>query len=362
MIRLNDLYALHKPLEDKFTEVFDRTLKTSRFIGGEAVACFERQFAVSSNAEQCIAVANGTDAIEIALRALNLQVGDEVIVPSLTWISTAEAVTNLGGTPVFADCETDSYSVDANSVAKLISEKTVGIIVVHLHGSEVDTETIGRICNLNKLWFIEDCAQAHLLNKYSSSMGKHSIACTYSFFPGKNLGAFGDAGAITTNNDRLAETCRLIANHGTKDKVHHYFPGRNSRMDTFQAEVLLIKLEHLSHWTEKRRSIASQYEQILSSVKQIDVFKKTGRESVYHQFVIGVKDRDVVRNSLLTTGIETGIHYATPLPLLDAYVGSTGAWQVALTHSQKMISLPCHPHLTDDEISKVCSTLIRLVT
>ena len=200
MIRLNDLYALHKPLEKEFFKVFDQTLKASRFIGGEAVTFFEQQFAAMCDTEHCIAVANGTDAIEIVLRALNLKAGDEVIVPSLTWISTAEAVTNLGGTPVFADCESTSCNIDVDSVANFISEKTVGIIAVHLHGSEADTDGLSTICASNKLWLIEDCAQSHLLNKYSCSVGKHSVACTYSFFPGKNLGAFGDAGAITTNN------------------------------------------------------------------------------------------------------------------------------------------------------------------
>jgi len=282
-------------------------------------------------------------------------------VPSLTWISTAEAVTNLGGTPVFADCESTSCNIDVDSVANFISEKTVGIIAVHLHGSEADTDGLSTICASNKLWLIEDCAQSHLLNKYSCSVGKHSVACTYSFFPGKNLGAFGDAGAITTNNDSLAETCRLVANHGTKDKVHHYFPGRNSRMDTFQAEVLLIKLDHLDNWTEKRRSIAAQYEQRFSGVTQVDVLKKPHCESVYHQFVVGIKNRDDVRNKLFSYGIETGIHYGNPLPLLEAYLGSKGEWYNAFAHSQRIVSLPCHPNLSNNEISIVCDRLTELV-
>jgi len=355
-VPLNNLSDLHSEIKVELDEAWNDLVERSDFIGGRSINEFELEFAKKTSSNFCIGVANGTDAIEIVLAGLNLKPGDEVILPAQTWISTAEAVSRLGGIPVFADCENNSAVISVSSIKRLINSKTVGIIAVHLHGYEADTLSIRNLVKDKNIWLIEDCAQSHLLNLYSDNVGKYSIACTYSFFPGKNLGAFGDAGAITTNSEDLAEYCRLYANHGTRDKLTHFFPGVNSRLDSIQASILKIKLKKLKFLTDKRISIAKVYKNFLCDYKQLRLIQ-FDRPCVFHQFVILSKDRDELKNYLSRLGISTGVHYPKPVPLLDAYIGSKGEWGYAESLSREMLSLPIFPNISSQQIEYLLNSI-----
>lgn len=360
-----DLKAQYQSLKAEFDTAILDVVGNTAFVAGRYAAAFEMEFAAYIGAKNCVAVGNGTDALEIALASLGIRAGDEVIVPANTFFATAEAVNNVGATPVFVDCEPNFYNIDTDKIEEKITSRTKAIIPVHLYGLAAEMEAVMEIGRKHHLKVIEDCAQSHGADYKEKRTGTFGDIATYSFYPGKNLGAYGDAGAIVTNDDDLAETCRLISNHGQPAKYQHTVIGRNSRMDGIQAAVLSLKLKHLDTWLEARRRNAALYNELLAdtgiSLPQAPDYSR----HTYHLYVIRVKDREAVAAKLNEAGIDTGLHYPTALPFLEAYAdrGFTPAdFPVAYAQMSEILSLPMYAELTHDQIEHVCTTLKSAVS
>tara|TARA_B100001057_G_C22866323_1_gene956632 strand:- start:1175 stop:2287 length:1113 start_codon:yes stop_codon:yes gene_type:complete len=359
-VPFNDLTLHHSNIRDEIDSAIDRVLKESSFIRGKDVDIFEERFSKLIGMKYCISCANGTDAIYIALKTLNIKSGDEVIVPAHSWISTSETVTQAGGNPVFCDTKED-FTIDPSKIESLITNKTVGIIPVHLYGSPVDMDPVMKTSKNHNLWIIEDCAQAHL-SKYKGKMvGTFGNFSTFSFYPGKNLGAIGDAGAILCNDKNLAEDAACFARHGGLIKGSHIIEGINSRLDGIQAAILNIKLKYIEDWTDKRRNIAKKYLKKLSDIKDL-VLPITNNDyfHVWHLFVIQHKDRNKLKDYLEKEGISSVINYPICLPLLPAYKRynhSPADFPSAFMHQNAILSLPIFPEMTDDQISYVCNAI-----
>jgi len=316
--QFNDLYLLHKPIEQDLVRVFEKCIRQSSFIGGQEVTKFENNFKRLNQSKYCVSCGNGSDALVIAIKALGIKPGDEVITTAFSWIATSTAITMAGGKVVFCDIEKDGFNIDPEQIRKKITKRTVGIIPVHLYGIPADMEIVMKIAKKNKLWVIEDCAQAHLAAIKDKKVGNFGAFGTFSFFPGKNLGALGDAGCLVTNNKKLADRARLIANHGGKGK--HLLEGVNSRMDTLQAAFLNIKIKNLKKETIKRIQNSKLYFKELKNNKTIQLPKTLNvNVNVFHQFVIRTKKRNFLKQYLINHNIETQIHYKQILPLMKAY-------------------------------------------
>src|SRR5688572_13655014 len=259
-----DLKAQYLSLKDEFDAAISQVVSQTAFVGGRYAAAFESEFAEYLGVGHCVAVANGTDAIEIALKAVGIEPGDEVLVPANTFFATAEAVGNIGAIPVFVDCDAATYNIDAAKIEERITSNTKAIIPVHLYGLPADMDAIMPIASKHGFKVIEDCAQAHGATYKGRKVGSFGDAATFSFYPSKNLGAFGDAGAIVTNSAEVADSARLIANHGQPAKNRHTIVGRNSRIDGIQAAVLSVKLKHLDKWLDARRENAAIYNDLLA--------------------------------------------------------------------------------------------------
>ena len=359
-IKLCDLNAQYQSMWAEIEAAIANVIADAVFIGGKYVSAFEEQFADYSGVKYCVGCANGTDALEIALEALGIGKGDEVIVPGRTWISTAEAVTRVGATPVFVDTDPELYTVAASKIEERITPQVKAIIPVHFYGLPAEMDNINALARKYGLKILEDCAQAHGAAYKGRKIGTFGDAATFSFYPAKNLGAYGDAGCIITNDESLAATARMIANHGRLGKHDHKMEGRNSRLDSLQAAILSAKLRHLEDWTEARRRHADLYRQQLAETGiQVPIAPGYSRH-VYHLFVVQVPERDRVQADLRAHGIETGIHYPIALPFLKAYerMGYTEAdFPVAARDMHRILSLPMYPELTEAMISKVCETL-----
>jgi dTDP-4-amino-4,6-dideoxygalactose transaminase len=356
-VDLKAQYLNHK--EELDAAILDVVGNTA-FVAGRYVVRFESEFAKYIGGKNCLAVANGTDAIEIALSALCVGAGDEVIVPANTFFATAEAVHNIGAEVVFIDCEPNFYNIDLSKIEEKITPRTKAIIPVHLYGLPADMDAVMAIARKHNLKIIEDCAQAHGAKYKDRTVGTFGDAATFSFYPGKNLGAYGDAGAIVTNDDAVAERCRLIANHGQPTKYRHTIIGRNSRMDGIQAAVLSVKLRHLDDWLDARRARAARYNELLAGCGIALPTSPEERTHTYHLYVIRVKDRDAVAAKLNEAGIDTGLHYPTALPFLECY-SSTGYqpsdFPVAHAQMNELLSLPMYAELTDTMVEYVCDNL-----
>lgn len=355
-----DLRAQYERYKDSIDAAMQSVIASSSFIGGEAVRRFEAEFAQAYGVKHCIPCGNGTDAIYIVLRMLGIGPGDEVITTALSWISTSETISQAGATPVFVDID-EYYCIDVEQVAARISPRTRAIIPVHLYGQAARVEVLTELCNSRGLHLIEDCAQAHFSARNSRRVGMYGRAATFSFYPGKNLGAYGDAGAIVTNDDGLAEKCRMYANHGAMVKHQHEMEGINSRLDGLQAAVLSAKLPHVARWTLERQAIADAYNARLADVDGIELPEvRAGSSHVYHLFVIQTDDRDGLRSFLAARGIETGIHYPTALPLLEAYRRlemSPADIPRAARSTGRILSLPIFPEMTESMIDFVCEAI-----
>lgn len=353
-IPLVDLSAQYQSIKNEIDATIASVLEHSAFIGGTFVEQFETDFAKTIGVQYCVGVGNGTDAIFIVLKALGVGLGDEVIVPANTFIATSEAVTGTGARVVFADCAAESYGIDPKQLALRITEKTKAIIPVHLYGQPADMDEIMAIAHAHNLFVIEDAAQAHLATYKGKKVGSIGIAGTFSFYPGKNLGAYGDAGAIVTNDEELAQRCRMIANHGRAkgEKYDHQIEGYNSRLDGMQAAILSVKLPHLSAWTVKRRSIAERYDAGMEIPGLVLPKRFSDRESVYHLYVIRTKERDALREHLKEKGIEAGVHYPIGLPFLKAYqyLGYTEKdFPNTAQFQREIVSLPIYPELSEED-------------
>ncbi len=365
-----DLKAQYKKIRSEINPAIQEILDSSAFVLGKAVAEFENNFAKIHNAKYCIAVNSGTAGNHSVLWALGIKSGDEVIIPVNTFIATAWGATLCGAEPVFVDCESDSYNLDPAKVEAAITPKTKAIVAVHLYGQPADMNPLIEIAKKYNLFLVEDAAQAHLAEYKNVKVGNFGVATSFSFYPGKNLGAYGEAGAVVTNDDKIAEKVRMIRDHGTLQKYQHKIFGHNYRMEGIQGAVLNVKLNHLQHWTEARRNIAEKYKKLLSDVSEIKVpLEMPYSMHVYHLFVVQVNDaisnnnsnlRDKLANYLKEKGISTGLHYPIPLHLQECfgYLGKIrGDFPIAENLADSCLSLPMYPELTDEQIKYVTDNI-----
>lgn len=356
MIKFLDLKAQYDQISDNINLAISDVINNSAFVGGEKVCEFEDEFARYVGVEKCVGVGNGTDALEIALKSFNFEPGSQIILPANSFIATSEAVTNAGYSVIFCDICPENCNIDLDDLEKKITRFTKAIILVHLYGMPGPVEGVIELGKKYNLKIIEDCAQAHGARVNGRHVGSFGDAATFSFYPGKNLGAYGDAGAIVTNNIDVADTCRQIANHGRVSKYDHDFEGRNSRLDGIQAAILLVKLKYLEAWIDRRREIAKIYQKHLPD--EILTQKIIGNiEHAYHLFVIKVNDREFLRSFLMDNNVETGIHYPIALPDLKAYsnLGQKGKYINATINASKVLSLPIGEHMNDEDAYYVSS-------
>ena len=331
---------------------FERVIAASAYIQGPDVAAFEREFANYCGVAHAIGVGNGTDALELALRASGVGAGDEVIVPANTFVATAEAVLRAGACPVFADCD-ENYLLDPGSVAERLTPRTRAIAAVHLYGQAAPVEELRAVVGTDVI-ILEDAAQAQGARRHGCQAGSLGDVAGTSFYPGKNLGAYGDAGAVLTASDTVADRVRALANHGGIRKYEHLEVGTNSRLDTLQAVVLRAKLGLLDGWNSERRRLAERYDAMLHLLDHADRVRTpgtaTGNEHVFHQYVVRVPDRDGMVRALTAAGIGVGVHYPTPihqLPAFAEWAAPRGAFPVAESTAPELMSLPIYPGLTE---------------
>ena len=364
MIPFVDLKVQYDSIKDEINEVIQNVLDTTSFIMGEELKKFEEEFAQFCDVKYAIGVANGSDALILALRACGIGKDDEVITVPHTFITTAEAITHVGGKIVFVDIDPKTYTIDVLKIKEKITEKTKAIIPVHIYGQPANMGPITELAKKYNLRIIEDAAQAHGAEYKGEKVGSIGDVGCFSFYPGKNLGAYGDAGMITTNDGEIAEKVKLLRNHGriTK-KYEHEIEGYSSRLDNLQAAILRVKLSHLNKWNESRRRNAKKYNELLSNIDGIITpYEADYAKHVYHLYVIRVKDRDRSREELKSKGIATGIHYPIPLHLQPAYryLGfKEGDFPVTEKASQEILSLPMFAELNDQQIEEIVE-LIKL--
>lgn len=363
MIKFLDLKKQYESIQIRIDDAIKSVIMDTAFIGGKYVEKFEREFADYIGAHYCLGVANGTDALEIALWSLNLPKGSEVLVPANTFIATAEAVSRNGLIVRFVDCSED-YTVDIESLKAHITTNTSAIIVVHLYGQVCSMREILDIAEARHLKIVEDCSQAHGATYYNQKVGTFGDIATFSFYPGKNLGAYGDGGAIVTNSQALFNKCQMYANHGRNSKYSHEFEGINSRLDGIQAAILSVKLSYLDVWTEHRRMIAQAY---FHSLKEIPVsvpLIKDNVAHVWHLFVIRTEYRDALVAYLRTKNIECGVHYPIALPKLKAYQYITQDCSSfkACNEDQKLLSLPIGDHIEIEDVAFISQNIESFFT
>jgi dTDP-4-amino-4,6-dideoxygalactose transaminase len=362
LIPLVDLSAQHEQVADEVAQGWQQVLAQTAFIGGPQVAAFEREYAAFSGVPHCVGVANGTDAIEVALRALGVGPGDECILPANTFIATVEAVCRAGATPVVVDCADDeTYLIDTEAVEAAVTERTRAIIPVHLYGQIAPVERLATLASRAGAWLLEDAAQAQGARRHGLAAGAVGDAAATSFYPGKNLGAYGDAGAVLTGSDLLAARMRTIRDHGAEQKYEHELLGVNSRLDTLQAVVLSAKLRRLAAWNAARREAAARYGILLTDLSQVALPRTLeGNEHVWHLYVVRVPDRDRVLKELQAAGIGAGIHYPYPVHLTPALASPRypqGAFPVAERTCPQLLSLPIFAEITEEQQERVASVL-----
>jgi dTDP-4-amino-4,6-dideoxygalactose transaminase len=356
-----DLKSQYAVIKNEIDTVMSEVISQAAFVGGPYVKAFEDAFAKFCGVKHCIGVGNGTDALYVALRSLGVGPGHEVITAANSFIATSEAITQTGARVVFVDTDPNTYNIDANRIEEKITAKTKAIVPVHLFGQPADMERISGIAARHCLQVVEDAAQAHGAEISGTRTGSFGHLACFSFYPGKNLGAYGDGGAIVTNDEVHALRCRQIANHGRTRKYDHEFEGVNSRLDGLQAGILSVKLNHLTEWTKRRREISDIYREFLDNSGASLPVEMPGVRHVYHLFVVRVKNRDAVQMHLKERGIETGVHYPIALPNLAAYkyLGhKPDDFPVANLYSQQILSLPIYPELSPSQIAYVCHNLI----
>ena len=350
-----DLHAQYLSIKAEIDTAIATVIAESAYVRGVHVERFEKAWAATMGLKNCVSCANGTDALYIAMRGLGVKAGDEVITTAHSWISTSETITQAGARVVFCDTEADLFTLDPALIEARITPRTVGIIPVHLYGQPADMEAIMSIAKKHNLWVIEDCAQSHLARFRGKLVGTFGNVATFSFYPGKNLGAYGDAGCIVTNDDKLADWMATFARHGGKDG--HVMEGINSRMDGLQAAVLNAKLPHLASWTEARRRVAANYNKLLAGFGSVVTPPVApGRDHVYHLYVIRTEKRDALKKHLADRGIATVLNYPKALPFYPAYsyLKHTPAdFPVAYSNQSRILSLPIYPELTGDMVEYV---------
>jgi dTDP-4-amino-4,6-dideoxygalactose transaminase len=348
-----DLHLQYQTIKPEIDAAIAAVIGDSAFIRGPHVDAFERAFADAVDARHCVSCANGTDALYIAMTALGVTPGDEVITTAHSWISTSAMITHAGATVVFCDTDSDTFTIDPAAIESAITPRTVGIIPVHLYGQPADMGAIMAIARKHGLWVIEDCAQAHLARYRGQQVGSFGEVATYSFYPGKNLGAMGDAGAIVTNRADLAERMAMLARHGGLTKHQHQIEGINSRLDGMQAAILSAKLPHLARWTQARQAAAAFYDAGLNQIEDVVVPQLVSERShVYHLYTIQHPQRDKLAAHLNAGGVQTAINYPVALPFLAAYRRfghRPEQFPNAHRHQGRILSLPMFAEITEQQ-------------
>lgn len=358
-----DLKTQYLQIKEEIQKELSDVLNNTAYICGKKTKKFEDGFAKIQGVKYCTALSSGTDALHTALKALDIKYGDEVIVPVNTFIATSESVSLCGAKPVFVDHDERTFNIDVNKIEQAITKKTRAIIPVHLYGQPAEMDKIIEIAQKNNLFLIEDCSQAHLSEYKQKKTGGFGSVGTFSFYPGKNLGAYGEAGAVVTNNEELHDRMMKFRQHGSIEKYVHEFEGHNYRMEEIQAGVLNVKMKYINEWTEKRRKAASVYYEKLQSFNP-ELLKSPYVpeyiKHVYHLFVIKVKNRKELIKYLSGKGIQTALHYPIPLHLQKAYeyLGhQRGDFPVAEKCCEEILSLPMYPEISGEQIKYVCDAL-----
>lgn len=355
------LKPMHDELKEKLNQAYNNVIDRSIYIQGQECEKFEEEFASYCGAKHCIGVATGLDAIYLILKAMEIGAGDEVIVPSNTFIATALAVSYCGATPVFVEPKIETYNIDVARIEEAITSKTRAIIAVHLQGRPADMDAVNVIAEKYNLKVIEDAAQAHGAKYNGNRVGTLSDASAFSFYPGKNLGALGDAGCVVTNDDEIAIKVRALGNYGSDYKYHHIYKGTNSRLDELQAAFLRVKLPHLDEWNEARRKIAYRYlNEINNPLIKLPMPSSNDFEHIYHVFAIRCDRRDELEVFLKDNGIGTVKHYPVPMHLQGAYADlniKEGELPIAEEISKTILSIPMYYGMSEDEITYVISVI-----
>lgn len=361
-----DLKVQYKSIKNEIDAAIQQVIDNTAFILGKAVSDFETDFAAAHSVKNCFGTSSGTDGNHIVLWALDIKPGDEIIIPVNTFIATVWGATLCGAKPVFVDCHPVSYNLDPEKIEAAITPKTKAIVAVHLYGQPADMDALNEIAAKHNLHIVEDAAQAHLAEYKGKKVGGLSDATSFSFYPGKNLGAYGEAGAVVTNNDELAQKIKLVREHGQSKKYHHDTYGHNYRMEGIQGAVLGVKLKYLADWTDERRRAASKYKELLGNIEQLSVPEELpDLKHVYHLYVVKVngkslKEREKTRTKLQSflsdNGIASGLHYPIPLHLQKCFshLGyKKGDFPVTEDLAQSGFSLPMFPELKNEQIEYV---------
>jgi dTDP-4-amino-4,6-dideoxygalactose transaminase len=359
-IPLVGLFDQYQNIKSEIDTAIQNIINSSAFVGGEAVRSFEKDFAAYCEAKACVGVGNGTDALYLTLRALGVGPGDEVITVAHTFIATSEAIAMTGALPVFIDVLDDTMLMDPSKIEAAITPRTKAIIPVHLYGQSCDMDAIMEIARKHGLKVVEDAAQAHGGRWRGQRVGSIGDAATFSFYPGKNLGAFGDAGAVVSQDEDLMEHVRMLANHGRLEKYTHKMEGVNSRLDGMQAAILSVKLRHLDEWNSKRRAHADFYLDSLSHDEFRPQAVNPNAEPVWHLFVVRVAEREALQKKLKDEGVATGIHYPVPLHLQPAYQHRQiplGSLPVTEAAANQVVSLPMYAELTGSQLELIVNAM-----
>jgi len=364
-IPLVDLSVQHTQIADEVGSGFADVLAAGDFIGGKAVAAFEQEYAEFAGVGHCVGVGNGTDALEMALRSLGVEPGDEVVVPANTFIATAEAVVRAGGRPVFVDVDDEALLLDPGLVEAALTDRTRAVIPVDLYGQVAPFEQLPQALAERGIAVVEDGAQSQGARRNGRSAGTFGTVAATSFYPGKNLGAYGDGGAVTTDDPALAETVRLLGAHGSPSKYQHTHLGFNSRLDTLQAVVLRAKLRRLERWNDQRLAAAVYYDELLGEVPGVRLpATLPGNQHVWHLYVVRVNSRDIVLHRLHADGVGAGIHYPVPVhltPAMKDFGSGPGSCPVSEVAAEQILSLPIFPGITRAQQERVAEVLAAAV-
>jgi dTDP-4-amino-4,6-dideoxygalactose transaminase len=357
-----DLTEQHAPLHDEILDAWSRILRAGEFVSGREVAAFEQEFAAACEAEHCVAVSTGTEALVLALRALGIRPGDRVIVPANTFFATAEAVSLVGAVPALVDCDPLTRAVSVDAVEReLRTGGAAGIIAVHLYGHPADIDALADVAAAAGAWILEDAAQAHLARYRGRRVGALGRIGCFSFYPSKNLGATGEGGAVTTNDPELADTVRVLRHHGQRGQNRHELIGCNGRLPELIAAVLRIKLRRLEHWTAERRRVAARYARALAGAEPVRVpYTAPWAEPVWHLYAIETDNRDAVAARLRELGVDTGVHYPTPIHLQPAYAHlghRRGTFPETERSAERVLSLPMYPELSDAQVDRIVAAV-----
>jgi dTDP-4-amino-4,6-dideoxygalactose transaminase len=360
MVPFVDLQAQYREIKAEIDAAVARVVESAAFILGREVEAFEAAFAEYTGARFCVGVSNGTAAVQLAVMACGIGAGDEVIVPANTFFASAEGVSTAGSVPVFVDADATSYTIDPSKIEAAISARTRAIMPVHLYGQAADLDPIHEIAARHNLLVIEDAAQAHGSLYRERRVGALSQAGCFSFYPGKNLGAYGEGGAVVTNDAEVARRVRLLRDHGSERKYHHEIIGYNFRLEGLQGAVLNVKLRHLDRWNDLRRAVAARYNELLKATPLVLPREMDYARHVYHLYVVQTEARDNLQQSLTEAGVQTGIHYPVPIHLQPAYASlgyKSGDFPETERQAARVLSLPIYPELTDEQLNRVAEAI-----